>query len=109
VLWHVRYGGQFGQVPTAIRLFAAWLVHRQAILRLRDVEHLQLRLSFSTRLMHEWLSDRCIKCAGSGKQQKSRTGQWIKPQGSMQRNAIFRVCSRRATVHGASRRARQHG
>lgn len=101
VLWHVRYGGQFDQVPTAIRLFSEWIVHRKLFADCATDAHLALRAAFATRLMHEWLSDRCAACKGSGKQQRSRTGQWICPQGSMQRNATFRAC----TACNGSRRA----
>jgi len=92
ILWHIRYGGQHGQVPHAIRLFAEWIQHRHQFTAYQGHQHHALRVAFSARAMHEWLSDRCPACMGSRKQQRSRTGNWIRPTGSMQRNATFRPC-----------------
>jgi len=93
VLWHVRFGGQYDQVPAAITLFAGWVSHHRLFAEWKAPEHLRLRLAYAERVMHEWLSDKCTACGGSGKQQRSQGGQWIRPQGLMQRNAIFRTCS----------------
>lgn len=108
LLWHIRYGGQHGFIERAARLFAAWMSFRGRFhaLPLEEREGLLLRLA--SRALHEWLSDRCIACGGSGKLERSRTGAWIRPRGSMQRNATFRVCpacagSRRQAVSHAQR------
>lgn len=92
-LWHIRYGGQYEAVPRAIELFAQWIAYRNLFSQYSKAEHEQLRLAFSARVMHEWLSDRCNYCGGSKKQERSKTGQWLKPRGSMQRNATFRPCT----------------
>lgn len=90
MLWHIRYGAQFDLVPKAVALFAEWIAYRPAFAEHQDVG---LRRSFAVRVMHEWLSDRCTACAGSKRQQRSRSGAWIRPLGSMQRNATFRPCT----------------
>lgn len=92
VLWHIRYGRQFDLVPQAVHLFALWIAHRPAFTEYAGDEHAGLRRLFSERAMHEWLSDRCVSCGGSGKHQRSPTGRWIRPSGSMQRNATYRPC-----------------
>jgi hypothetical protein len=88
VLWHIRYGCQFDAVPKAAALFARWMgnLHRMA-----GIEPARLE-KFAQRVMHEWLSDRCAACAGSRKQERTRAGNWVRPRGAMQRNAIFRPC-----------------
>lgn len=92
-LWHIRYGGQYDLVPQAVGLFARWIAYRPAFSAQAGEEHLALRYAFAGRAVHEWLSDRCASCGGSRKQQRSPTGRWIKPLGSMQRNATFRPCT----------------
>jgi hypothetical protein len=92
-LLHVFEGGQLERLPAAINLFAAWIAHRRLFTEFAGVEHEPLRRKYAERALHEWLSPHCAACRGSKKQQRSRTGQWISPQGNMQRNAIFRPCS----------------
>lgn len=103
ILWHIRYGEQHGLVPQAIKLYAVWLRDRRLFSDVTDIAVLEV---FSTRVLHEWLSDRCIACAGSGKLERSKSGAWIRPRGAMQRNAVFRVCP---TCNGTRRRPPSHG
>lgn len=100
-LWHIRYGGQYGAVPQAVTLFAAWLSGRGRFATFEEARLLVLLPKLAARALHEWLSDRCVACGGSGKEERTRTGSWIKPRGSMQRNAVFRVCR---GCHGSRRR-----
>lgn len=107
MLFHIRYGDQHGMVPKAIELFARWIAYRPAFAQYQG-EAQRLLGSFAERVLHEWLSDRCTSCGGSGKHQRSQSGKWLKPWGSMQRNATFRPCgacngSRRATVRHPER------
>ena len=99
-LAHIRYGRQYERVPSAVRLFAAWIATRGRFADYAGDEHEVLRFTFADRAIHEWLSDRCVACRGSGKQQRSESGKWICPQGRGQRNAVFRVC---AICHGSRR------
>lgn len=92
VLCHIRYGAQYDLLPKAIELFAKWIAYRRIFSEYAGPEHHELRTAFATRVMHEWLSDKCTYCGGSRKQERSRSGQWIRPRGSMQRNATFRPC-----------------
>lgn len=104
-LLHIRDGGQHALLPKAVVLYARWLTHRRLFAEYAGPEHAPLMASFAALVMHEWLSDRCPVCAGSGKQQKSPSGQWIRPRGTMQRNAIFRPCS---ACNGTRRAAPRH-
>lgn len=88
LLVHIREGGQHGQLPKAIVLYVQWLRHRRSF---AEMEERQLH-RFSTRVLHEWLSDTCRPCGGTGKLERTRSGAWIRPRGSMQRNAVFGVC-----------------
>lgn len=98
MLWHIRFGRQHELVGRAVPLFAAWLGYRGrmvdalAAYSMDGAAQNALLQRFAARAMHEWLSDRCIACAGSGKLERSASGNWIRPRGSMQRNAVFRVC-----------------
>jgi hypothetical protein len=65
-----------------------------------------LLLRFSTRVLHESLSDRCQACGGSKKQERTRTGAWVRPRGAMQRNAVFGVCR---ACEGTGRARPSHG
>lgn len=110
ILWHIRYGAQHELLPRAIKLYARWLRERHLFTvfgEAGDAGVLVLE-RFAGRVLHEWLSDRCIACAGSGKLERTKSGSWIRPRGSMQRNAIFRVCpgcngTRRASVNHVER------
>lgn len=89
MLWHLRYGGQYGQIPKAVPLYARWLSGRRIFDSITDAALIE---RFAARVLHEWLSDRCVACGGSGKLERTKGGSWIRPRGSMQRNAVFRVC-----------------
>lgn len=95
-LWHLDYGRQDSQLEQAITLLAEWVKGKA---RMQDVDPALLR-PFSARVLHELLSPMCVRCGGSGKLERSRTGQWIRPRGSMQRNATFGVCP---GCHGSRR------
>lgn len=90
LLWHIRYGGQHGLVPRAIKLFTAWLDYRGRFEQVPD--RARVLPLFAARVMHEYLSDKCIACGGTGKLEMTRTGTLIRPRGAMQRNAVFRPC-----------------
>lgn len=106
-LRHVREGGQGSEIPRAVRLFTAWLGFRSRFHAIEDRDVLLPKLA--ERALHEWLSDKCIACGGSGKLERSPTGSWLRPRGSMQRNATFRTCpacegSRRQAISHTARR-----
>lgn len=95
-LCHVRYGGQANAVARSVELFAAYMGYRARFAMLADRE--RILTLFAARVLHEWLSNRCQACAGSGKLERSPSGQWIKPTGRGQRNAVYRTCT---TCHGS--------
>jgi hypothetical protein len=91
-LWHIRYGAQHELLPKAVRLYARWLQHRRLFSEFTTEAHVLVLERFSACVLHEWLSDRCVACGGSGKLERTNSGAWIRPRGSMQRNAVFRPC-----------------
>ncbi|TAK45246.1 MAG: hypothetical protein EPO27_10525 [Betaproteobacteria bacterium] len=112
-LWHIAYARQHEAVPKATELFAEWMStaarvtsHFEKHGPTQAAEQHELLRRFAVHVLHEWLSDRCIACGGSGKLERSRTGSWVRPRGSMQRNAVFRVCP---ACHGSRRQAPSHG
>lgn len=106
LLWHVRYGAQYSLLPAAVRLFARWLRMRAMFAGFVTEAHFLVLQRFSACVLHEWLSDRCIACGGSGKLERTRAGGWIRPRGSMQRNATFRPC---AGCGGSGKARPSHG
>lgn len=106
LLLHLREGGQLDCLPKAIQLFARWMRYRRTFADFDTDAHLVLLERFASRVMHEWLGDRCQRCGGTGKQERSRGGQWIRPRGSMQRNATFRACD---ICHGSGRARPSNG
>lgn len=95
LLWHIRYGGQEAFIPRAVQLFAHWISHRYLFATLAGEAHRGLRENFSARVLHEWLSSRCPKCGGCGKEERSKNGQWAAPAclGYLPRNIARRACS----------------
>lgn len=111
LLWHIRYGGQLDRLHQAVVLFAKYVSLRERFARnehllvLQVQQREQLLLAFAERCLHEWLSDRCAACGRTGKEEKSPTGSWVRPQGNMKRNAIFRTCR---ACHGSGRCTPSH-
>jgi len=106
LLWHIDYGRQLELVSRAIPLYARWLRHRRLFAEFTTAEHRALLDRFAARVLDEWISPTCIACGGSGKLERSCSGNWIRPRGSMQRNATFRACT---ACHGNGRRRPSHG
>lgn len=91
-LWHIRYGNQFSLIPQAVQHFSCWMFYRGRFDALEPDARAAMLPKLSARALHEWLSDRCQACAGSGKEERTREGRIVRPRGSMQRNATFIVC-----------------
>lgn len=108
-LLHIRDGRQFDLLPQAIDAFARWCTFRRQFMdpaRFPDRGRLaQLLPRYSGRTIHEWLSDRCIACGGTGKLERVLGGSWVRPRGLMQRNAIFQTCT---SCHGSRRSVPSH-
>jgi hypothetical protein len=111
LLWHIRYGGQDGCLHQAIVLFANYVSRRgrfiqaKALHGMAEQEREQLLERFAGRVLHEWLSDRCVACGGTGKLERTESGSWVRPRGMMKRNAVFRVCP---SCHGSRRAMPSH-
>lgn len=110
-LLHIRDSRQFGLLPRAIEDFACWCTFRRQFTdeaRFPDRSRLaQLLPKYSGRTIHEWLSDRCIACGGSGTLERAAGGSWVKPlgRGWIPRNTAFRVCT---SCHGSRRCTPSH-
>ena len=111
VLMHLREGGQHELLGQAITLFAGYIIMRarfgaDGFLGTMSAEDRRSLITrFAERVLHEWLSDRCIACGGTGKLERALSGTWVRPQGRMQRNATFRVCT---TCQGSRRAVPSH-
>lgn len=103
LLWHLIYGGQhdllgtYVCVPTGAVLllpgkapiaFSAWLRHRPRLADATDTEVATLAM----RVLTERINERCQACGGSGKQERTPFGNWVRPLGRQARNANFRTC-----------------
>jgi len=108
-LSHIRDGRQFELLPQAIGRFAGWCTFRRQFLDVvcfPDRERLaQLLPKYADRVIHEWLSDRCVACGGTGKLERVDGGSWVRPRGNMQRNAYFQTCT---CCHGSRRAMPSH-
>lgn len=100
ILWHLRYAQQYDSLPRAIHLFSSWMNIGD---RMADKAP-QLR-AFAARILHEWLSDRCVNCGGSGRMQRLGNGQVVKTRGSMARNTVFVGCGK---CHGRGKAVYSH-
>jgi hypothetical protein len=93
LLWHARYGRQRNAEPRIAELYVEWLMTRREFAYIMDLDVRRAMLEqFAARVLHEWLSDRCVNCGGSGRQERTRNGILIRPRGTMQRNATFAPC-----------------
>ena len=101
LLWHIKYGDQRGQLAGAIRLFAQWMGMKARFSTYADRDVLLPRLA--ARALHEWLSDRCPRCGGTGRLEVTKEGNLIRGSGSMARNARFTQCGGRMGCGGTGR------
>lgn len=90
LLAHIRYGRHHSQIPRAVDLFARYMAFRSRFAKLEDRELLLPRLA--ARAMHEYLSDKCTRCGGTGRLEQLAGGTLVRGTGRMARNAIFRTC-----------------
>lgn len=93
-------------IPRTIALFAQWIAYRERFAALPDAALLIPK--FAERVLHEWLSDRCLRCGGTGRLELSRTGVPIRGTGRMQRNALFTSCSGKLGCGGTGRPTPSH-
>ncbi len=111
VLYHLRFGGQHELVGQAVKLFAAYIGMRRRfgpegfLAELGHQARVALLERFAERVLHEWLSDRCVACGGCGRLERSESGSWLRPRGLMKRNAVYRACP---TCHGSGRAVPSH-
>lgn len=105
-LAHIRFGQQYDALPMAIRLFAQWMAGHARFAGLADRDQLLQRLA--TRVMHEWLSDRCPRCGGTGLLERLGDGSLVRGRGRRQRNAIFQQCPQNKGCGGTGRPVPSH-
>jgi hypothetical protein len=104
-LWHIRYGVQLNLVPQAVTHFSCWMFYRGRFADMDPQARATMLPKLAARALHEWLSERCPACGGSGKEERTRDGRIVRPRGSMQRNATFIVCR---ACKGTTRRLHCH-
>ncbi len=94
----IREAGQHGYVQQAIEIFAVHIGQRERfgprgiLASMPTGARYELLVRFATRSLHEWLSDRCMACGKTGRQERSPSGAWVRPLGRMARNSTFRTC-----------------
>lgn len=101
VLWHIRYAGHAHQIAACIRLFAQWMAFKARFSKLEDRDVLLPRLA--ARALHEWLSDRCPRCGGTGRLELTKEGNLMRGSGRMARNARFTQCGGKLGCGGTGR------
>ncbi len=105
-LWHIRYARQHELVLRTVGLFAEWIAYRGRFAALADAAVLLPK--FAERVLHEWLSDRCQRCGGSGRLELTRDGVPVRGRGRMQRNALFTTCAGKMGCGGTGRPTPSH-
>lgn len=105
-LAHIRYGRQYARLERAILLFACWMEHRHQFAAIENRR--VILLAFSRRVMHEWLSDHCPRCGGSGRLELLANGTLVRGRGRGQRNAIFRDCPQKGGCGGTGKPVPSH-
>lgn len=106
LLAHIRDGKQHGQVPLAVRTYARWLAYRGRFARIDGAAALLPLLA--ARALHEYLSDRCPRCGGTGRLEVSGSGLLVRGSGRMARNAVFRNCPAKQGCGGSGRPVPSH-
>lgn len=106
LLIHIRAGGHQSQIPRAIRLFARWMQFRGRFSAIEDADRLLPRLA--ERALHEYLSDRCPRCGGTGMLEVSASGLLVRGSGRRARNAVFRNCPIHQGCGGSGRPTPSH-
>lgn len=106
LLWHIRYGDQRGHLAAAIRLFAEWMAMKERFKVYPDHDVLLPKLA--ARALHEWLSDRCPRCGGTGRLEVTKEGNLVRGRGVMARNARFTMCGGKLGCGGSGRPVPSH-
>lgn len=103
---HIRFGRQHDQVPRAVRVFAAYMGFRGRFAGIADAAELLPRLA--ARALHEYLSDHCPRCGGTGRLEQTSNGTLVRGTGRMARNAIFRTCPQHSGCGGSGKPTPSH-
>ncbi len=105
-LMRIRNARRHELVPETVTMFCAWMAYRGRFNELADAATLLPK--FATRVLHEWLSDRCPRCGGSGRLELTREGVPVRGRGRMLRNAIFTTCHGKMGCGGTGRPTPSH-
>lgn len=106
LLAHIRDGRQHGQVPLAVQTFAQWMGYRGRFAKFEDAVVLLPKLA--ARALHEFLSDRCPRCGGTGRLEVIGDGKLVRGTGRMARNAKFQACPQLGGCGGSGRPVPSH-
>jgi hypothetical protein len=99
-LWRAKYGYDHEAVIVCVVLFDRRLRCRHPYFTEIERAEPGLVLRFSAQVLHEWLSDQCTSCGGSGVLELSGRGVLVRPSGRY-RNAKLHKCG---ACRGAGRR-----
>lgn len=92
LLWKVQSTPDRQLIERTAVAFAAWMTSQRRFHDLApSVEYVGRLLPFATRVLHEWLYQRCGKCGGSGMLQITARGA-VRTLGSNARNTRFARC-----------------
>lgn len=106
LLVHIRYGRQHGQIPRAVQTFALWMSFRGRFSKIEGAVEVLPKLA--ERALHEFLSDRCPRCGGTGRVEVLGDGTLVRGTGRMARNAKFQACPQRDGCGGTGRPVPSH-
>lgn len=105
-LFRIRNARRHELVPSTIAMFCAWMTYRGRFNALPDAATVLPK--FAARVLHEWLSDKCTRCGGSGRLELMGDGKAVRGRGRMQRNAMFVTCTGRIGCGGSGRQVPSH-
>lgn len=106
LLTHIREGRQHELVPRAVQTFTRWMAYRGRFDKYADAGALLPKLA--ARALHEFLSDRCPRCGGSGLLQVTQNGTLVRGTGRSGRNTRFQACPHKNGCGGTGKPAASH-
>jgi hypothetical protein len=106
LLWRIKYGMQEDLIPRAVELLRGYMMFRSMFAEIEPNVRPLIIEPFAPAVLHEWLSDRCARCGGTGILERAGAGgRLVRGRGTMQRNAVYQACD---TCHGRKRSPANH-
>lgn len=104
LLIRIKVGQQHALIPQAVHLLRQYMALMQMFAEYDQLTRSLLIEPFAPHVLHEWLTDRCTRCGGTGLLERQGAN-LVRGRGSMQRNAVFHACD---TCHGKKRMPANH-